>query len=216
MGRPSGPVPLSSPAGAQGKAKDSHVSIDAQTTTHTIVDGLIALLRKPAGSVAPNPGARIPAPTAETWPVGLIPANGKSSSRRGKHSCGMERRKSVSASNDLYIAVRKCSRSSSLPGSGDLRPACTNQLRGVGMPARHQHARGTRGQACSPHLRVAKGIAQGVSAASPRRSNVGRPISDGKGPRPPLPPSRRGLTFRLLLEQTSAPHAAELLENRSQ
>ena len=164
------------------------MSVDGKTKTHTIVHDLTALSRKPAGSVTPDPGARIPDRRPETWPVVPLPANGKSSSQPESHSYGLEHGKSVSASNDPYIGVRKCSRSSALPGSGDLRPGCTNQLRGV----------------------------EGMSAAFRRRSNVGRPISDGKSPRLPLPPGGRGLAFRLLSKQISAPHAAELHENRSQ
>ena len=77
--------------------------VDGKTRTHTIVDDLTALSRKPAGLVTPNPGARIPVRTAETCPGDSLPANGKSSSRPQVHSYGLGHRKSAIASNDRSI-----------------------------------------------------------------------------------------------------------------
>jgi hypothetical protein len=90
------------------RKKELHVSIAAKTRNYLIVDDLTAPPTKPAGSGAPNPGARILVPTAETWPVGPLPANGKSFGLWGNPlSCPKRKVNGVSALNDLYIEVVK-------------------------------------------------------------------------------------------------------------
>jgi len=162
--------------------KELHVSVNTKTGNYSIVDDLAALSTKAAGSVAPDLRDREQATRVETWPASALPANGKGFGPGGKPlPCPERKENGASASNDPWIGgAYGSSRSSSLTGSGGLHPGYTNQLRRVGMPAHHQQALGTHGQACLSYPVVTKGIAQGVSAASPKRSNVGGPISDGK------------------------------------
>ena len=186
-------------------------------TNHTIVDGLTALPDKPAAAApSGSPGQR------QT----LQPAGGPPPAPPEAQI------KTVSASNDLWIGgAGRSSRSSSLTGSGSLRPACLRLDLGK-KATTEPSSRGERTSAdrsrCGP-LRAKSGQSQApVSLPRAHRPSNGtehilcaranRPAGcgDAQSPRLPLPPGRRGPTARLLLEQTSAPHAAKLFENRSQ
>ena len=171
------------------KEKETHVLVDDKTTNYAIADDLTAPPTEPAGSVAPHPGAGISASTAETWPVGRPPANGRSSRRRGKRSCGLERGKTVSALSDRCLGARKLPRSSCLTGSGALlpRPAVTSI-----------HAVGERTHFSTP-------APQTAFISRHKRSTDHRLLGHTGSPRLLLPRDRRGLASLLPFEQPFSP-----------